>query len=286
MWYPALGMLAHKVMIHIPGYDKKMSHLIFLAMTIIKRNIFDMKKYCILFGLIFLLHNAFGEIKNGYGNEILQLHESLKNLTAILREADHLPVSQRRQIESKITKIKNSISFYKVTESLLSQFKMISPDLYAEIDTIKDRKGRSVSVYVKFVPINSTKFQAWGSTHVNQSATDADAYCSEYGDFSVSVKIWIVSKALIVLSHELGHVKYQVPNLVSYLGYYKQHYSGIVDQYDLLGHNSDDPSGKSAYAFAKRFRKQYSNFLRVASEKVQNPLVIMDGIRKHLHKNI
>ena len=63
----------------------------------VRRNNCDIKKYIILFGLIFILHNTFGEIKNGYGNDILQLNESLKNLKAILTESDRLPVARRRR---------------------------------------------------------------------------------------------------------------------------------------------------------------------------------------------
>src|SRR5688572_845272 len=114
----------------------------------------DGKKYIVLLGLIFIFHNVFGEIKNGYGKDIILLNKSLKNLKAIVSGSDRLTVARRRQIESKIANLENSISYYKVTESLLNQFKMIAPDLYAEIDTIRDGKGRPVNVYIKFVPIN------------------------------------------------------------------------------------------------------------------------------------
>jgi len=252
----------------------------------VRRHNCDGKKYIVLFGLIFILHNAFGEIKNGYGKDIILLNESLKNLKAIVSESDCLTAARRRQIGSKIVSLENSISYYKVTESLLNQFKMIAPDLYAEIDTIRDGKGRPVNVYIKFVPINSTELQAWGTTYINQSETDSVAYCSEYGEYAVSVKIWIVNRALVVLSHELGHVKYQVPNLASYLEYYKEHYSPNVDGYDILGHKPDDPSGKSAIQFERRFRKEYANFLKIGSEKIEDPLAIMDAIRKNINKNI
>jgi len=268
------------------AHDQKPSILNFLPMKIVRRHKCDIKKCIILFGLIFILHNTFAEIKNGYGNDILQLHESLKNLKSIFNEPDRLTFARRRQIESKIAYIENSIFYYKVTESLLNQFKMIAPDLYAEIDTIRDSKGRPVNVYIKFVPVNGTQLQAWGATYINLSETDSVAYCAEYGENAVSVKIWIVSKALLVLSHEMGHVKYQVPNLASYLEYYKEHYSPNVDQYDILGHNADDPSGKSAIQFERRFRKEYANFLKMGSEKIEDPIAIMDAIRKNINKNI
>jgi len=256
------------------------------AMENVRRHNSNGKKYMLLVGLIFILHNAFGEIKNGYAKDIILLNKSLKNLKAVVNESDRLTVSRRRQLESKIANLENSISYYKVTESLLNQFKMIAPDLYAEIDTIRDGKGRAVDVYIKFVPINGTELQAWGTTYINQSETDSVAYCSEYGEYAVSVKIWIVNRALIVLSHELGHVKYQVPNLASYLEYYKEHYSPSVDGYDILGHKPDDPSGKSAIQFERRFRKEYSNFLKMGSEKIEDPMAIMDAIRKKISKNI
>ncbi len=129
----------------------------------------------------------------------------------------------------------NHISFYDLTENLLNQFKIIAPKLYAEIDTISDRKGRPVHVYVKFVPVDATKVKAWGITYLNQVENDKDAYLSEYGAFTVSIKIWIVPKALLVLSHELGHVKYQIPNLASYMNFHKKCYKDEVSNY--IGHN-------------------------------------------------
>ena len=103
-------------------------------------------------------------------------------------------------------------SHYELTEELLKQFKHISPDLYNRIDSIRDAKGRFTDVYVKFIPREEASIMAAGITRMAQSDEDKDACFSEYGKHSVSVKIWISSKALLVLSHELGHVNYQVPN--------------------------------------------------------------------------
>ena len=64
-------------------------------MKIVRRNNCDVKKYIVLFGLIFILHNAFGEIKNGYGNDIILLNESLKNLKAVVSKSDRLTVARQ-----------------------------------------------------------------------------------------------------------------------------------------------------------------------------------------------
>lgn len=46
---------------------------------------------------------------------------------------------------------------------MLVQFKTIAPELYAEIDTIRDRLGRPVNVYVKFVAVDGTDVKAEGT---------------------------------------------------------------------------------------------------------------------------
>lgn len=224
---------------------------------------------------------SFCEIRNGYEHEILIMKESLKRLTEILTENKDLSADQRRRMESKAELLINHISFYDLTENLLNQFKIIAPKLYAEIDTISDRKGRPVHVYVRFVPVDATKVKAWGVTYLNHVKNDQDAYLSEYGEFTVSVKIWIVPRALLVLSHELGHVKYQIPNLASYMNFHKKNYKDEVSNY--IGHNHDDPSGKTAVQAEKLFRKEFAYYLKNTDEKIQNPVILLTKIRKSMN---
>lgn len=243
------------------------------------------KKRCLLF-IIFIvtIGNVFGEIKNGYEKEIFQMRESLKSLNALLHINNNLSAVQRRKIEYRIDSLINNISNYELTKNLLEQFKIISPDLYSEIDTLKDNKGRNVDVFVKFIPADGTKIKAWGTTYMSQVDYDKDAYRSEYGEFTVSIKVWIVNKALYVLAHELGHVKYQVPYFATYMNYYKKNYANRIYSPPNLGHNANDLSGKSATQYVKRFRKGYIQFLRTKNEKIQSPLILIDRIRKNLTK--
>ena len=242
-----------------------------------------MKKYCFLFIVIILtMTNVSGEIKNGYEKEILQTRESLRNLNALLRINNNLTTGQKRKIKYTIDSLVNSISNYELTENLLDQFKIISPDLYEEINILKDSKGRNVDVFVKFIPIGKTEIKAWGSTYMTEGKSDKDAHFSEYGEFTVSIKIWIVNKALFVLAHELGHVKYQVPYFATYMDFYKSNYVNTIYPSTNLGHNQNDPSGKSAMQYAKRFRKGYSYFLKIRKEKIQSPLILIDKIKKGL----
>src|SRR5687768_10374614 len=98
-----------------------------------------MKKLCLLFTiLIVTMSTVFGEIKNGYENVILQAKESLQRYSASLHAGrNNLTPHQRRKIEHKIDSLVSVISNYEITAGLLEQFKIISPNLYAEIDALK-----------------------------------------------------------------------------------------------------------------------------------------------------
>jgi hypothetical protein len=245
--------------------------------------VFTLKKYALLFLFLSLLFShAFGEIKNGYEKDVVQMRASLRRYTALLQVNNNLTFYQRRKIKHGIDSLVSNLSNYELTENLLKQFKDIAPDLYAEIDTLKDINGRNVKVYVKFIPVNGTEIKAWGTTYMSEMTNNKNGFCSEYGMYTVSVKIWIVNKALFVLAHELGHVRYQVPHFAKYMTYYKNNYMFQIHPAISLGHNGKDLSGKSAMDYVKRFRKEYVYFLKARKEKPQTPLILMTKIKKNL----
>lgn len=232
--------------------------------------------------LILSFHTASAEIKNGYEYDHSLSIESLNALYDFLLHED-LSRSERNAVKASIRAIEASIIYYKVTENLLVQFRKIAPDLYKEIDTIVDKKGRPVDVYVRFVPRYETGTKAWGTTYINQSMDDKDTYVSEFGEHTVSVKVWTVNKALLVLAHELGHVKYQVANLDSYLIYYRGNYClQRVFESDCLGHDPSDPSGQLALVFENRFRKAYFNYLKLKENRILAPTSLESRIKKEL----
>jgi hypothetical protein len=249
-------------------------------------NLADRIRHCCLYVLIFGLtcHAVFGEIKNGYEKNISGSKQSLTLLRAKLVDGENITPAHRRKIQSTIKMLVNHIAYYDLTEGLLTQFKTIAPELYAQIDTITDRLGRPVDVYIKFVPVDATSVKALGLTYMDQVSDDKDAYQSEYGQFTVSVKVWIDRRALLVLAHELGHVKYQVPNLASYFDFYKANYDNALTK-TSLGHSIDDPSGKWATQFGKTFQKKYADFLKISIEKIQNPLNVLVKLKKSWAKH-
>jgi hypothetical protein len=245
------------------------------------RNLAIRKSAALVFMIIACNYSVvFGEMINGYEKDIVSMRQSLKHLTMLMQEKT-LTSDQRRKLNSTIEVVLNNISYYELTENLLNQFKVMAPDLHEEVSTITDSKGKAVDVYVKFIPKDATNVKAWGTTYIDHAKNDSDTYLSEYGENTVSVKIWLVSKALLVLSHELGHVRYQVPNLAAYLEYYREHYDRS-DHDDCKGHNPDDPSGKKAMEYEKRFRRNIISFMKLDNHKLVDPVVLQGKIKKNL----
>lgn len=230
--------------------------------------------------IIFIAHTVVGEIKNGYEREIGDVRQSLKTMTVMLRDNRDWSSAERKSITSKITYLQRILACYQLTENLLVQFRLIAPELYLEIDTIRDKRGRAVDVYVKFIPHDATSISAWGATYIDQLENDVDAYRSSYGPFTVSIKIWIVNKALLVLAHELGHVKYQVPNLAAYVAYHRSQYVGS-NTAGSIGHNVGDRSGRSAEQFEKMFSKSYTRYVKGSTKRFQNPVTLLGRIRRN-----
>jgi len=242
-----------------------------------------MKKYSVIVMICFLmLNSASAKLRNGYQKDIHYVRERLKNCSDNLNTNNNLSASERRKMKACINDLITYQSHYELTEELLKQFKRISPGLYNRIDSIKDAKGRFTDVFVKFIPREEAIVMAAGITQMAQSDEDMAACFSEYGKHSVSIKIWISSKALRVLSHELGHVNYQVPNFETYIEYYKTEYSSLFRNSNCVGHSAADRSGRNATAFEKEFKKDYVNNLKFGrdSARLESPLVLMEEIRR------
>ena len=229
-----------------------------------------------------MLNCAWAKLRNGYEKDIHYARERLKNYNTILNTNNNLSASERRNVKITINNLIAFQSYYALTEELLKQFKLISPGLYNRIDSIKDAKGRFTDVYVKFIPREEALVMAAGLTCMAQSGEDKPASFSEYGKHSVSIKIWICSKSLLVLSHELGHVNYQVPNFETYIEYHKKEYSFLFGNSNCVGHSAADRSGMNATAFEKQFKKDYANNLKLAkgNARLESPLVLMEEIKR------
>lgn len=232
--------------------------------------------------LILLLPNLFGEIRNGYERDLPNLRTSLQNLKDLLANDADLTDGERRKLKQKITSLMDLMVYSELTVKLLNQFKAIAPDLYNEIDTLKDSKGRVIDVYVKFIPKDEATFESPGMVSFVQSSGDENGCSSAYGDGTVSVMIMIMNNSLQVLSHEFGHLQYMVPNLTSYVDYYRRTY-GRGLSLDRLGHRVDDPSGDNALDFQNRYRRSYIRY-RHEGDQIVSPYMLANRTRRNVFR--
>lgn len=240
-----------------------------------------MKTCCLVIAMFVLTCNCLlGEVKNGYESEINKVRASLKSLQDLLATDKSLSFTQRAEMRSAMDRLITYISYYELTDGLLAQFRIIAPDLYNQIDTLTDRSGHCITVFVRFVSDREMQHGAAGTTNIAQLEDDKDAYTSEYGPFTVSIKIASVNKALQLLAHEFGHVKHQVPNLAAYIVFYSNHYQNGTFRSSYIGHNANDASGRQALYFENAFRERYASFSRTTTDKIGSPMAMLQEIRK------
>jgi hypothetical protein len=223
------------------------------------------------------------EIRNGYEPEVNGARESLKALIALLNEDTEIPLGKKYTMKTRINKLAEFINYYELTKELLSQFQLVAPKLYNEIEETRDYSGLPVTIFVRFVPEEEMKNGMPGTTNVDCVDGDRSTYESEYGSHSVSIRIGLTTRSLMLLAHELGHAKYQIANLATYLEYYTTHYMGPNFNSKYIGHNSDDPSGRMANEYQMRFQEKYLEYLKFSKSsllKMESPLALMQTIRK------
>jgi hypothetical protein len=242
-----------------------------------------MKTLCLVLAIAATYSNSmFAAIKNGYELHIFEVRESLKTLQAILVETDTLSVFQKSEIKRKIGTLLEYVTYHELTEKLLSQFRLIAPDLYNRVDCVTSRNGRRITVYVRFVSEKDMQHGAHGTTNIGHVVNDTALYASEFGPASVSIKIASVNRSLALFAHELGHVFYQVKNLARYITFYAKMYQNETFHSTYIGHDGADPSGLTALEFENTYRDRYSSLVKVKGEKVENPYSLLATIRRSL----
>lgn len=240
-------------------------------------------KTCAFFLLLSCLATlaCFAEIKNGYP-EIAGARASLSSILKLLKENKSLSYSERQSMKHKRDDLQRYIIQFTFTEKLLEIFKSISPELYAEIDTLTDLRGRAVDVYVKFLPDNQMPSGVAGVTRVSQGKADSHTCESEYGPNTVSVIIVAGNKSLAILAHELGHVLYQTKNIAAYVQYYRSSYGNSGPSQKFLGHNDHDDSGRKAINFVARFKRYFLNYTRMGNKRPQSSHLLLKRIERSL----
>lgn len=233
-----------------------------------------MKTY-VLSAIVCCLSLTFSAAKiiNGYD-------ENIESALASLEHLNRLP--QEKSVLTRIERVREFILYHGLTKILLERFRLISAELYQQIDTICDYHGRRVDVHVKFVSASSIQAGTIANTNINQQTGDEHGYFSRYGPNTVAVEIIVVKQSLRVLAHEFGHISYQVPNLSSYIRFFKRNYTDVHMRANYLGHKPNDPSGQRAQLFEQLFRKHLIKFEMSDGNKVMNPLDLREQLRADL----
>jgi len=234
--------------------------------------------------MIFSWSILFAEIRNGYEQQLHEAITRLQKLNARLSEHIDLSLLEKQVIRSEIKKVTDIISHYELTRQLINQFRIVSPVLYNEIDSIKNKRKRPTDIFIKLIPPEQSRVQLRAASFFRQSPFDGDASFSEYGENSVSVSICIGHNALLLLSHELGHISFVVPNLAAYVNFYKRYYKRELVDFSNIGHSQYDESGKTAMSFEQRFRGDLAYYLFNGGMRFESVASLLDRIRRNSRK--
>jgi hypothetical protein len=241
--------------------------------------------YLIIPLCILSFSHLFGRIKNGYEPQIQNSKIALQKLRMLLYEKKHMSMAQRVRVKSEIENLTNYVCYYELTEALIHQLRIVSPDIFDEADNLEDKRGRPTDIYVKLIPKELARIRLEGASFFAQASVDEDANHSVYGDYSVAVDIWFSNNVLFLLSHELGHIKYIVPNLATYCKFYNKHYYKERVNLDRIGHLRFDPSGKSANTFERRFVEDLKAYSKNIGKRPEDFFSLMARIRKTMRNS-
>jgi hypothetical protein len=208
--------------------------------------------------IILFIHcsTALSEIINGHSAKLTQARSAITNLEKLLPDLSGQELRKIRRSIKKLQATEKQLAIYgEKTDALLRKLQILDPVLYWEINTIRDAAGNPTDVYVKVV-CNSTLYHgAASTTNVHQHPDNPHVYLSDYGPNTVCVQVCEKRNMLRNLVHEFGHVRYQVPNLCSYMKYYEEQYGKkFTDKHGYcIGHKPQDPSHQSVRFVLKRF---------------------------------
>ena len=239
-----------------------------------------------LFATLMILSSyaLFAEIRNGYEAELHSAIAKLQQLSTRLSSDKKLSLLEKQIIRSEIKKVTDIISHYELTRQLINQFRIVSPVIYSEMDTISDKRNRPTDIFIKLIPYEYSRVQLMAASFFRQSPRDRDASFSEYGEHSVSVNICIGQNTLQLLSHELGHIRYVVPNLATYASFYMRYYQKEIADFSCVGHSPFDESGKTAMSFEQRFRADLAYYLINGGMKFESTASLIERIRRNSRK--
>lgn len=230
---------------------------------------------CVKLIFIFLLTGIWvyssAAIKNGYEQELRLAQINLNHLNSLQNDTlDYHEQSKLNQYMRSVKKAKRELTekFWK-TQRLIETLKSIDLDLFNEMDTIQDKLGNKTDIYIRIV--DDLEPNVFGVTNLQQHPDLPDSYTSKFGDHSVDIRITnsFLKKSLFALVHELGHARYQIRNLSSYMVFFKRKYQTSEFIGKKYGHKPGDLSHKSVVRTTKSFKKKFRAYKKHSPVKTQ-----------------
>lgn len=247
-----------------------------------------MRSHVLLAGLCLALCGALpttATIKNGY-TDIAGAVQSLRKIEKLLREDSSLTFEQRSSMKGTRKRLRDYITYGEMTRQMLSTFQLISPGLFASVDSVRDRMCLPVDVYVQLVPENAMPPGVFGATNLEQDLSDANVYRSEFGVRTISIRIAAANQSLRLLAHEFGHARYQAEHLAQYMIFFKRHNPQNRPVRKSRGHSDQDPSGKSARIFEQRFENDLQQFLKTGHPRPVSHLALLHHISAEVEARV
>lgn len=201
--------------------------------------------------------STLARIKNGYA---LDLHDKLVSLDNVRRTLEidaRISAGERHALRLELRELTDYVVYHELTAIAIQQLREISPVMFNDMDNIKDHLGHDTDIYVRLIPREKAAVGLRGAGFFRSQTDDIHTNCSRYGSNTVAIDVWICDTSLYLLSHELGHAKYIIPNLASYTTYYKRRYAANAHHLNSVGHHPSDPSGRQANAFESAFRRDH-----------------------------
>ena len=184
--------------------------------------------------------------KDAYEYVSKQYSEAKKNWEAFKGDRKAEGYKEARQKYKDAKRSYDDISYkYHIVDNAISNVKQYNPELYEKMDNMKDADGNSVDI--RIVIDYSKNKEGWGTIPSNSNCPSALSI-----SLNPNANFENVSTDMgMVLSHELGHLSYIIPNWNTYQDFL----NNKVNRMSHDGHSNNDESGKEANTQTLIYRK-------------------------------
>ena len=184
--------------------------------------------------------------KDAYEYVSKQYSEAKKNWEAFKGDRKAEGYKEARQKYKDAKRSYDDISYkYHIVDNAISNVKQYNPELYEKMDNMKDADGNSVDI--RIVIDYSKNKEGWGTIPSNSNCPSALSI-----SLNPNANFENVSTDMgMVLSNELGHLSYIIPNWNTYQDFL----NNKVNRMSHDGHSNNDESGKEANTQTLIYRK-------------------------------